>query len=154
PGHDEREDGAKQDHRQGAGPPEMPELEHFFVHAVGDHFGVEAAVGHHVYNVENFQHVDDHGGGHDGDGRLDRRVADAPEHLPFVGAVDTGRFEQFFRNSFIGGREDHHAKAGPDPHTDCDEGEVVDPGPLDQPTHGLSAQPYHDLIQKPNLRGV
>ena len=51
----------------------IEEIKHFFVHSVGNHFGIIGAIGHDEYNVENFKYLNDHGRGNHGNRRCQLR---------------------------------------------------------------------------------
>ena len=50
---------SEHDHREGARPPEVVEIEHFLIHAIRDHLGPQRAVGHDVDEVEDLEDADD-----------------------------------------------------------------------------------------------
>ncbi len=144
--------GHQQQHRQRAGHAEIHEIEHLLVHAVGDDLGVQNAVGHHVHDIKDLQHVDDQGGGDHHDGGLDDGKRYPEEDLKLPGAIHARRLHDLLWNPLDARRQDDHGEPGPDPYAHHDQRPVVYAW-IEQPCLWLEGgeQGGQHRVQRPDL---
>src|SRR5260221_9687184 len=110
-------------------------LEFLVVKFHNNHFGVKIPASIDIDHIKDFEDIDDHGGGDDAKGGADHRDHDAPEHGKAACPIDFSRLDDIVGDTFEGCRENHHAKACPDPDIDRDQREVI-----------------HGFIYEPGLR--